>query len=166
MPFPQLRGKHRAKALFSPEDFQKYAWRGAERPHAPKNVVVLFGRRWGKYLDRRFPGTFLAATQTYRAGRSTGVTLLSGPGAPWAAIVVEELAALGARRFVLVGLAGSLQPDLRVGSFVVCRRALRDEGTSHHYYASGEFAPATPGLRRRLERTLERAEVPFTVGDS
>ncbi len=168
MPYPQLAGKHREKALFSPVEFHRYVWqrRGGIPPRVPPNIVLLFGRRWGTYLDRRYPGTRDARTDVYRVAPGTGVTLLGGPGAPWASIVVEELAALGARRFVIVGTAGSLQPDLRAGSFVVCRAALRDEGTSHHYLGPGRFVRASPGLARALRRAFERERVPHAVGDS
>ena len=51
--------------------------------------------------------------------------------------------ALGCRCFVSIGTAGSLQPDLAVGQLVVCERAVRDEGTSHHYVPAGEYAEAS-----------------------
>ena len=56
-----------------------------------------------------------------------------GIGAPAACVVLEGLIAFGVKRFVSVGFAGSLQPDLRIGDIVVCDKAIRDEGTSYHY---------------------------------
>ncbi len=91
---------------------------------------------------------------------------MPGPGAPCASIVVEELAAQGVRRFVLVGLAGALAPELAPGSYVVCTRALRDEGTSHHYRAPGRFARPDGRLTADLRRVLEREGAPYRAGST
>jgi uridine phosphorylase len=54
-------------------------------------------------------------------------------GAPQAALVLERLIAMGARKVLTFGCCGSLQPDLGVGSLVVPTEALCEEGTSAHY---------------------------------
>src|SRR5450759_2117020 len=51
-------------------------------------------------------------------------------GAPTAAAALELMITAGVRTTLLVGSAGSLQPDLPVGSLVIATRALRNEGTS------------------------------------
>ncbi|MNY11121.1 Uridine phosphorylase [compost metagenome] len=49
-------------------------------------------------------------------------------------IIVNELCQLGAKRFVRVGTAGSLQPaNIRAGSLVVATASVRDEATSRRY---------------------------------
>lgn len=102
----------------------------------------------------------------YRASSSVGVVGLQGPGAPYTAIVVEELIPLGARRFVIVGLAGSLRSDLPIGSFVVCSRAMRDEGTSHHYQRPSPYAPVSRRLAAAIKAELRRESIPFFEGPS
>ena len=54
-------------------------------------------------------------------------------GAPQAAIILERLIAMGARKIVTFGCCGSLQPDLQIGHLVVPTEALSEEGTSAHY---------------------------------
>ena len=129
-------------------------------------MVLVFGRRWRPYLGRKYPGTLDRGTDIYRVRPDVGVTILAGPGAPFAGMVVEELSAIGVARFVIVGLAGSLQSRVRVGDIVLCERALRDEGTSFHYLAPGKFVRPSPELTRRLRTTIERARVPFVAGTS
>jgi len=85
-------------------------------------------------------------------------------GAPFAGIAVEEYAALGVSRFVIVGIAGSLQPQVRVGELVVCDRALRDEGTSHHYLAPGRYVYPSADLTRALRYRLGRDGTRFASG--
>jgi uridine phosphorylase len=60
-------------------------------------------------------------------------------------IVVNELWRLGARRFLRVGTAGSLQPGrVRAGALVVPTAVVRDEGTSRRYLPVE--VPATPSI--------------------
>ena len=169
MPFPQHPRKHTGRPLFTAVDFSRY-WAkrtGLAPPRPPRSVVLLFGRhRWHSYLSRRYRGARDPRTDVYRVRDGVGVTLVDGPGAPLAAIVVEELAALGVRRFVIVGIAGSLQPELRAGCLVLCNGALRDEGTSHHYVRSGLFARPSSRLTRAVKAALRREEVPFEEGSS
>ncbi len=54
-------------------------------------------------------------------------------GAPRAAIMLERMIAMGARKIVAFGCCGSLQPDLKVGDLVIPVSALCEEGTSAHY---------------------------------
>ena len=168
VPYPQHPNKHRQRPLFTAAEFHRYEARrtGIPPAKAPRSIVLWFGRRWKRYLGRRFPGALDPRTRVYRASASVGVVLVSGPGAPQTAIVMEELAAIGARRFVLVGLAGSLQPNLRAGELVLCSRALRDEGTSHHYAKPGAFARPSPRLTARLRGSLEQAGARFREGPS
>ncbi|HYA45476.1 MAG TPA: nucleoside phosphorylase, partial [Acidimicrobiales bacterium] len=77
-----------------------------------------------------------------------------GLGAPAAAIVLEELAALGVRQFISIGAAGCLQPDCHFGETVVCTSAIRDEGVSHHCAASEKFSCPSQTLTRRLTQSL------------
>ncbi len=65
-------------------------------------------------------------------GKSLAVSRLP-MGAPAAAAALELMVSAGVRTILLVGSAGSLQPDLPVGSLVVATEAMRHEGTSHHY---------------------------------
>ena len=65
----------------------------------------------------------------------------TGMGGPSAAIVIAELAELGARRFIRVGTCGGLSPELGLGKLVVVLEALPEDGTS---VALGAREPMTP----------------------
>ncbi|HEY4277544.1 MAG TPA: hypothetical protein VGM91_04945 [Conexibacter sp.] len=54
----------------------------------------------------------------------------TGMGGPSAAIVIEELLRLGARRIVRVGSCGALQEGLALGDAVVVEEAICSDGTS------------------------------------
>ncbi len=54
-------------------------------------------------------------------------------GAPFAVLVAEQLFASGCRLLISVTSAGQIAPVGPTPYFVLIDRALRDEGTSHHY---------------------------------
>lgn len=168
VPYPQHPTKHRWEPLYTASDFQRYAAarRGGLVPKPPPSVVMVFGSRWRRYLPRKFRGAYDPRTGVYRANPRAGVVHVDGPGAPFATIVVEELAALGVRRFVIVGLAGALPSSIPAASLVLCTKALRDEGTSHHYQRAAAFARPDPQLTHLLRTYLERSGSAFTQGPS
>jgi len=91
---------------------------------------------------------------------------LSGPflGAPQAAMALEKIIALGARRICVFGWCGSLQPDLKIGDMVIPLHAVSEEGTSRHY-PIGKRKPGTDqALTRALERAVEQAGLPLRKG--
>ncbi len=73
----------------------------------------------------------------------------TGMGGPSAAIVLEELAALGLRRAVRVGTCGALDGAVAPGELVVAGAALAADGTSRALGA-GERVEADPELTAAL----------------
>jgi uridine phosphorylase len=68
-----------------------------------------------------------------------GVSACStGIGCPSAAIVVEELARIGAETFIRVGTTGALQQYVEIGDLVIAVAAVRADGASKNY-APTEF---------------------------
>ena len=49
---------------------------------------------------------------------------------------------------------------------MVCQKAIRDEGTSHHYLAASKYAVASQELTSQLTESLERRNVPYRLGVS
>ena len=72
----------------------------------------------------------------------------TGLGGPSAAIVTQELIALGARRLVRVGTCGALA-DLELGSLVIAEAVQARDGASRAIGADGELA-ADPQLLAAL----------------
>ncbi len=69
-------------------------------------------------------------------GERDGVRLAAastGIGAPSTAVLVEEIAKIGAKRMIRVGNSGGLQPSLGLGDLVITTGAVRDDGTSRSY---------------------------------
>lgn len=79
----------------------------------------------------------------------------TGMGGPSAAIVIEELARLGARRLVRVGSCGALVGGVALGDAIVADAAIASDGTSRALGA-GERVAADPGLTRALVAAASR----------
>jgi DeoD family purine-nucleoside phosphorylase len=86
----------------------------------------------------------------------------TGMGGPSAAIVVEELIALGARRLVRVGTCGALDGSLALGGILVAERALAEDGASRALGATGSVA-ADPALLGALRAAAGGATVGTVV---
>ena len=72
-------------------------------------------------------------------------------GAPAAVLLQELLIARGVRRLLFVGSAGSLQPDLPIGSLaLIDAAAVREDGTSFHYLPAEVTPRAAPALLAAL----------------
>ena len=65
----------------------------------------------------------------------------TGMGGPSAAIVIEELIALGAGTLIRIGTCGALDGALEIGEIVAVDRALSEDGASAALGADGEVAP-------------------------
>jgi SAM-dependent methyltransferase len=68
-------------------------------------------------------------------------------GGPFAVLVVEELFASGCELVVSITSAGQILPVRQPPYFVLIDRALRNEGTSHHYLAPAPYATLDPALK-------------------
>lgn len=82
---------------------------------------------------------------TGRAADGEPLTIQStGMGGPSAAIVVEELADLGAERVVRVGTCAALSDALGLGELVVVEAAVSADGTSRALAGAAHVAPDPP----------------------
>jgi uridine phosphorylase len=86
----------------------------------------------------------------------------TGMGGPSAAIVTEELIALGARRLVRIGTCGALVDDLDLGDLIAAETVLSADGASAALGANGALG-SDPAL---LDRLVAAGARPGTVVSS
>ena len=87
-----------------------------------------------------------------------------GVGAPLAGAFLEEAIECGCERFIGIGMAGGLVPDLTIGNVTVPTSAIRDEGTSYHYLPAAREAVPSPVALAAIEETLRRHDVAYVTG--
>ena len=84
----------------------------------------------------------------------------AGVGAPVAAAQIEELTAIGCRKFIVSGMCGVLE-NIPVGHLLIPTVAVRDEGASYHYIAPSREISANERITQVLEDTLTDKEIPY-----
>ena len=87
-----------------------------------------------------------------------------GVGAPLAGGFFEETIALGGKKFIACGGAGSLDARVGLGHVIVPDSAIRDEGTSYHYLPPSREVAAHPEAIKAIIATLEKHAVPHDIG--
>jgi uridine phosphorylase len=135
----------------------------------PEALIIAYHRSLMRYVleehqTRRVNGFFGEMFLLKETGNRVAIIGNFGIGAPQAVIHLEEFIEWGVRRFVSVGTAGSLQRQLRVGDLVLSDRAIRDEGSSHHYLPPSRYAHSTKVLTSRLRDALRARRLKFATG--
>lgn len=114
--------------------------------HLTDTQVLPSDRRHNVYLGRFESG----------AGSVDVGAVATGMGCPSLDIIVTELIAMGARRFIRVGTSGSLQPQtVKAGHLVIATAAVRDEGVSDRYITKDYPAVAHGDVITALERAAQ-----------
>ncbi|MDY7106371.1 MAG: nucleoside phosphorylase [Actinomycetota bacterium] len=168
MPYPNFPGKHAHDSLIEPAAYVAYLRdSGALGDFEPPDGVILCYDRalWGRVRKQARPAAWRLQLLDGPGG-PVGVIGGFGIGAPAAAAVLEELIAHGVRRFASIGTAGGLQHDLSIGDVVLCERAVRDEGVSHHYAEPATHAHPSPALTEHLGRAITERGLPLRPGTS
>src|SRR5512136_2216639 len=105
--------------IFTPADMLALRWRTSRAPKIPPPHAVIIGYQRDPFLGllkrhraAKVDGFFGELWVLTTRDNSIGIFHPLGPGAPVVAAAVEELMAFGVQRFISIGLAGSLQPDL------------------------------------------------------
>lgn len=86
-----------------------------------------------------------------------------GVGASLAAAHLEELIALGCKKFIACGGAGVLDKNITEGHLIIPSSAVRDEGTSYHYLPpSREVIPSARGMEK-IKKVLDLHKIPYII---
>ena len=86
-----------------------------------------------------------------------------GIGAPMAAAIMEDVIALGARKFITCEGAGVLDKEFAVEHIIVPNATVRDEGISYHYIMpSREIKINTDGIKV-IEKVLSKHKCKYIV---
>ena len=173
MTFPNYPHKHTEvnTPLVTPTRYVQYLReRGALEGYvAPAGVILLYQRGFARHLLAREPHRTLSVYQELlhaldRTDGRVGVLAFFGFGGPVISAIVETLAAVGTRQFINLGTAGALQGEANVGDLIVCDRAVRDEGVSHHYLPPARYASPSLELTKALAASLTSAGRQFKIG--
>ena len=169
MPLPRCPAKYGSRAIITARQAIEAGRQGVP-PDCPRDLILLYQKSLWRELNaaavRKETGDRAPFIVLDRGDAPVAVAGGFGVGAPAAVVCLEMCVALGARRVVVVGYAGALQPGLNPGDVLLCDRAVRDEGTSHHYLPAEVEARADPELLDACRRALAAAEIDAVSGTS
>lgn len=116
------------------------------------NFIPALERRWLNTLGQPSPQPQPIQHQTWYNPDHQPFSAMSSPmGAPMAVMLLEQLIALGARRFLYIGFCGALNPAYQIGDCFVPTTGRREEGTSYHYLP----ADVTPAASATVNRVIQ-----------
>jgi len=171
MSFPNHPDKYTDDPVMRPEDTLGVRRRFGRFPQVEPPEALIFCLKNGlpQHMRWKIPVRHVGRVlgDFYLVNRSHGrVAVLTsfGIGAPVIASLAEEMIAFGVRKFVILSWGGALQSDLDPGGIVVCDRAIRDEGVSHHYLPSQKYAQADAGLTGRIKETMREGNIACRTG--
>jgi uridine phosphorylase len=171
---PILSGKHhRARSIFTAEALLREARRqkGLSDGAVPDICVLDPDGDIVRYLlaadrARRLTSWPCYHTDLYtfeQDGLNCGIVGCA-VGAPFAALIAEELFASGCKFLLSMTSAGQILPVRAPPYFIIIERALRDEGTSYHYLPPAPYSLAEPHLAGLAKGALAAAGLPVVSG--
>jgi len=163
------------EAIFTPSDSIRYTAQNrkvsVDAFRIPKRLLLTYQRSAfecaknlvnGKQVDWIY-----GESQPFCIGQFNNVEIGVGRfwvGAPAAAMTLEEAIVCGAKIIFEVGLAGGLQPFLQPSNIVIVTEAIRDEGTSYHYFPPEMRLESSARLRSMLINRSENEKIRRFVG--
>lgn len=125
---------------------------------APATVLVCYQRSTIEYLLKTHPEfqSCKEVSHLYLSHeKEVGILGDWGVGAPGLAIKMEELIALGSKRFIAVGTAGGLMNAHKIADNVLCSKALGEDGVAHLYLKGENIVEADVEMVRDFRRFKE-----------
>ena len=170
MSFPNYPDKHKLSSLLTAEDLVAYRARLGRMPKVkPASVLFCLERglphrmRWRIPVERA--GAMNADVYAVKKTKGRVAVLTSfGGGSPMVMELAEELAVMGTKKMVLMTWGGTLQIETKPGDIVVCNRAIRDEGASHHYLPPAKYIDADASLAQELAAGIRARGAQCAVG--
>ena len=168
---PLFGEKHELPSLITPAKVLEHRRQYGRVPTSPPPKTVIFcyqGRFLTQALEkmphRQCEGCF---SKLFYLTDYPDVAIGDfGIGGPLVAFKMEELIAWGVQQFISLGTAGSLQSRVRIGDLVICEKAIRDEGTSHHYLPPAKYIHAPRRMTNKLQSLLKKSSLPHHVGST
>ncbi len=172
--FPKIGNKHNLNPLFTPYEF----FDGIKLyKQLPKTAIFIYSTRLKEELIGALSLKELNLAKktkhnSYKhvkglTNKSKSILVVStGIGAPQTAVQAEELHALGVKKIIIMGTAGGVSHHLKIGEIVVCNKAVRDDGVSHHYLKNALYAYPSFILTSKIKRIMKQTGIKFKSGST
>lgn len=169
------RGLSDDESVCKPSDAVSYAAKSKkvsiESLGIPQRLVLTYQRSTFECARNLIKGKCVewlyGESQPFCVGQVDGLEVGVGRfwiGAPAAGFTLEEAIACGAKTVFEVGVSGGIQSNLQPGDIVVVTGAIRDEGTSYHYFPPEVEVESDIPLRDKLIEHLKEKRIRHLIG--
>ena len=169
--FPNMPDQWRLPSLITPEKHLTFYQKTGQIPSCPppKTIIFCYSKKLmnevrQNYRLKQCDGKM--GEIYFFADHPSAAIACFGWGAPYNAAKLDLLFSWGVKRCISIGSAGGLQKDLAPGQIIVCDRAIRDEGLSHHYLPLEKYAYPSKDFTDTLCQTLSEMKIDYRKGTS
>jgi nucleoside phosphorylase len=167
--FPNFNGKHLLTPVFAPHHLY------AKAPAVSSKLVIIFSPYLETILRRMLKLTSVPKNESIGLTASwTPKNLITPdrkmiiirlePGAPFSAAISDVAIHCGVNQILVLGDAGGIGKNLNLHDIVICTKAIRDEGTSHHYIAPSKYVSPSMRLTNAIAKELSSEGVKTIKG--
>ncbi len=128
----------------------------------PKTVILMPSADMSKFLKGHVKKHYNLFSSIDILNDNVAVVHDFSVGAPLCVFIAEQLAELGAENFILIGIAGGIERNLKLNQKVLCTGAFADEGTSRHYVTETLVKPSKT-LTEKLKNLSETKGYTWTI---
>ncbi len=128
----------------------------------PKTVILMPSANMGKFLKGHIKKHYDLFSSIDILNDNIAVVHDFSVGAPLCVFITEQLAELGVENFILIGIAGGIERNLKLNQKVLCTGAFADEGTSRHYVTETLVKPSQK-LTAELANLTETKGYTWTI---
>ena len=143
-PFPTIADKYKYPALMTAKQFlERFKIKGQYPTHAAPTTLIIccddlfleaiLRKNPNQQCDGCFPEVHFLTDQPSAAIAKFGWT------SPLNALKLDMAIAWGVKQVIFIGTCCGLQENVALGDLLVCQKAIRDEGVSHHYLPPSPF---------------------------
>ncbi len=173
---PLLRDKaYDAPSVFRAENLLREARRQKNVPEGavpeicvldPDGDLVRHLLRSGAGRKSAFWACYHTDLVIFETGGSSFGVVGCAVGASFAVLIAEQMFASGCRLLISITSSGQIADGGPTPYFILIDRALRDEGTSHHYLPPSNFAEADTALVRLAQAGLDGTGLRVITGST
>ena len=160
------KNKYREKSITDPLDYiKKYKVKKYNNAKLPRSCIIVYPycRKIIENILKKLGVKFVKNSNIFLIEDRLSI-FISFPSSPNVVCAIEELRVCGVKNFFNIGIAGSISDILNIGDVVLCKKAIRDEGTSYHYLKPRKFVNASKNLFSFLEEEFESNKIKFKAG--
>lgn len=171
MSFPNFDNKYKHSAILTPELSLERKREDGRYPDSkpPKTLILCYDKRFmqsvlDKYNCEQCDGYF-SNVFFFRDYPSFAIAEF-GWFSPINAMGLELVIAWGVKQVIAIGSACGIQKDIKPGDILICNKAIRDEGTSHHYLPSSKYVDSSKTLQNKIVAEMKQESISYRLGTS